>query len=253
MKAIYEIRCILTNKIYVGSTLNHLKREKDHFNNLKKNKHHNKKLQNAYNKYGSEYFKFTIIEEVSDDENLIEREQHYIDTLEPFFNICKIANSSLGLKRSQETKDKIRDANLGIKHPRWRNEIKSKAQGGDKHWTKKKKFSNESKLKMSESQKELYKNGYEHWTKKRAQKGESIVSDETKLKISNTIKELYKNGYSSPHKKRILQLNLDGSIVREWESITQAANELGFNRSAIANCLLKKTKTSSKYKWVYVE
>ena len=34
--------------------------------------------------------------------------------------------------------------------------------GGEKHWTKKKKFSEESKKKMSESQKKLYQNGYIH-------------------------------------------------------------------------------------------
>ena len=121
------------------------------------------------------------------------------------------------MKRTKGTRDKIRVANLGIKHPQWRNEIKSKAQGGENHWTKKKSF-----------------------------------SDEAKLKMSKTKKELYKNGYQSPVKKRIQQLNLDGSFVKEWDSATQVEKELGFNRKAIVQCLIKKSKKSNNYLWLYV-
>ena len=217
MKVIYTIICKETNKQYIGSALNHAKRKREHFYNLKNNKHPNKKLQNAYNKYGADCFDFKIIEVVEDEKKLIEREQHYINKLKSVYNICKVAGSSLGLKRTKGTRDKIRVANLGIKHPQWRNEIKSKAQGGENHWTKKKSF-----------------------------------SDEAKLKMSKTKKELYKNGYQSPVKKRIQQLNLDGSFVKEWDSATQVEKELGFNRKAIVQCLIKKSKKSNNYLWLYV-
>lgn len=62
MKVIYSIQCKITNKQYIGSALNHEKRKREHFYNLKNNKHPNKKLQNAYNKYRVDCFEFKIIE-----------------------------------------------------------------------------------------------------------------------------------------------------------------------------------------------
>lgn len=67
MKVIYSIQCKTTNKQYIGSALNHGKRKREHFYNLKNNKHPNKKLQNAYNKYGADCFEFKIIEVVNDE------------------------------------------------------------------------------------------------------------------------------------------------------------------------------------------
>jgi hypothetical protein len=60
----------------------------------------------------------------------------------------------------------MRKAHLGEKHPEWRNKIKSISQGGENHWTKKKKFSEEAKKRMSETHKKLYKNGYQNPNKK---------------------------------------------------------------------------------------
>jgi group I intron endonuclease len=214
MKVIYTILCEETNKQYIGSALNHAKRKREHFYNLKNNKHPNKKMQNAYNKYGVDCFEFKIIEIVNDETKLLEREQHYIDKLKPFYNICKVAGSSFGLKRTSGTRDKIRIANLGIKHPQWRNEIKSKAQGGEKHWTKKKRFSVESKKRMSE-----------------------------------THKQKYKDGYKSPLSIPIIQYDLGGKLIAEWENCERAAKALNINRMAINNCVNNKTKTSNNFIW----
>jgi hypothetical protein len=45
---------------------------------------------------------FEIVEIVENKENLIKREQYYIDSINPFFNICMIAGSSLGRKKPLE-------------------------------------------------------------------------------------------------------------------------------------------------------
>lgn len=49
------------NKNYVGSSSNLKKRIREHFSCLKKNTHPNKRLQNAYNKYGEIYFSYKIV------------------------------------------------------------------------------------------------------------------------------------------------------------------------------------------------
>lgn len=162
MKAIYGIINLITGHQYVGSAKNFYKRKRSHLTRLRANIHHSPYLQNSWNKYGEQNFKFILLEKIVEDNMLLIREQWWINNSHSEYNICKIAGSSIGVKRRQETKDKVRNANLGLKHPDWRNKIKSKAQGGENHWTKKKNFSEESKIKMSFAQKKLYESGYIH-------------------------------------------------------------------------------------------
>lgn len=62
---IYVIRCRCTSKVYVGSTVNFFSRYNSHWNLLRAGKHHSKKLQLAWNKYGEENFEFCLVEEVA--------------------------------------------------------------------------------------------------------------------------------------------------------------------------------------------
>lgn len=114
---IYKITCIPTGKIYIGSTINLRWRRKTHFGHLQHNKHRNPKLQAAWNKYGPDAFAFDIVELVLVPDLLTAREQYYLDTLKPFdkrgFNIGRVAESSLGQKRSLETRKNISDAQRG--------------------------------------------------------------------------------------------------------------------------------------------
>ena len=107
MHAIYKISSLLyPERFYIGSAVNFQKRRTDHLSRLDKNVHPNKKLQNHYNKYKD--LIISIVEEIEDSNLLVEREQFYIDKENPHFNLCKIAWSQLGMKRSEETKEKMR-------------------------------------------------------------------------------------------------------------------------------------------------
>lgn len=229
---IYQILNTKNGKFYIGSSKNLRKRCKTHFSNLRKNKHKNIILQQAFNKYGIEAFNFNIIEKVEDFNNLIIREQYYIDTLNPKYNINKIANSSLGVKRRFETIEKIRNANLGLKHSEERNRIKSIAQGGNNHWTKHKQFSEESKNKMSKSQKSLYKNGYISPRKGTSNLQESI------LKMIDKIS------------KPILQYDLNMNLIKEWKS-SKEASLYGYQAKGIINCCKLRTTKYKNYIWKY--
>ena len=50
----------------------------------------------------------------------------------------------------------------------------------------------------------------------------------------------------------IIAIDFDGTFIREWESATQVQKELGFNRKAIVQCLIKKSKKSNNFLWLYV-
>lgn len=83
---IYKIRNVLNNKCYVGSTCNFKKRVNQHLHNLRQNKHHSIKLQNAWNKYGESSFVFEIIEneKIDNIDDQYKTEQYYIESLNTY-------------------------------------------------------------------------------------------------------------------------------------------------------------------------
>lgn len=84
---IYMITNYVSNKRYIGSSINVGQRLWTHRSELRHNSHPNAHLQNAWNKYGEENFNYTILEKCT-PENRFEREQYYVDALKPEYNIC---------------------------------------------------------------------------------------------------------------------------------------------------------------------
>lgn len=109
---VYFIENINNNKIYIGSSTNVGKRLNKHLNLLRRGKHHSTILQNSWNKHGEDSFRFYLIEECK-KEDLLVREQHYIDSRKPEYNMCPIAGSQLGFRHSEETKRKISESLKG--------------------------------------------------------------------------------------------------------------------------------------------
>lgn len=113
---VYKILNLVNGDYYIGSSKNVEKRIICHFSKLRKNKHHSKKLQNSFNKYGHVNFSHQIIE-LCEAEILQQREQHYLDALfnEKCLNILKDAYSTrgenhpmFGRRHSEESRAKIK-------------------------------------------------------------------------------------------------------------------------------------------------
>lgn len=115
MQVIYSISNKITGKRYIGSAVNFRNRKNQHLHHLRAKTHHSRYLQNAWNRYGEENFIFLILEEVANVNDLINREQWYLDNTNCEYNMCRIAGSSLGIKRSEETKKRVGEAFLGKK------------------------------------------------------------------------------------------------------------------------------------------
>jgi group I intron endonuclease len=119
ISGIYKITNKITNNIYVGSAVNFKKRWSRHLKDLIALKHPNSHLQSSFNIHGEHNFMFEIIEYCEPiREILLLREQFYLDTIidwDKDYNKCKIAGSSIGIKRTDEFKKKISKANLGKK------------------------------------------------------------------------------------------------------------------------------------------
>jgi predicted GIY-YIG superfamily endonuclease len=100
---IYRIKNSINNKIYIGSTKNIEARWAKHKALLRHNKHQNAHLQNAWNKYGENAFIFEVIEECK-IKDLINREQFFIDNLNPEYNQTAIAGK---VEMTPERRDKL--------------------------------------------------------------------------------------------------------------------------------------------------
>jgi len=73
-------------------------------------------IARALLKYGYSNFSLEILEYCSPSKCL-EREQYYLEILKPEYNLLKTAGSGLGRKHTEETKDKMSDANKGENNP----------------------------------------------------------------------------------------------------------------------------------------
>lgn len=180
ISGIYRITCLSNGKHYIGSAQSIKARWASHKNNLKHNKHSNRHLQNAYNKFGAENFEFEVIELCNND-NLIEREQYWIDCIDASnpdvgMNNSPTATTTKGFRHSVNTinilkeKAKNRDHshlkiyteslrgkpahNKGKPGMRWTDDMKKRASEshiGQVAWNKGIKHKLETRIKTSET------------------------------------------------------------------------------------------------------
>lgn len=115
---VYLIKNRVNGKVYVGSSVNLQDRFRCHKRALNGGFHESRHLQSAWNKYGESAFSFEIVETVGCVDQLLAREQAWIDSLHACdealgYNICLIAGSPLGVRRTPETKAKLSASAMG--------------------------------------------------------------------------------------------------------------------------------------------
>jgi hypothetical protein len=116
---IYKIGRFGSTECYVGQSIDIQGRYRGHMNDLRRNQHPSKFMQHVYNKYGQDILYLEVLEQITDKkdkEELTSAEQKWIDLLNPKYNTAKVAGSCLGVKHSEETKEKHRQKMLGNKH-----------------------------------------------------------------------------------------------------------------------------------------
>lgn len=109
MLGIYAITHTPTGRRYIGQSVRIEIRFREHRKALQRNKHYNAKLQRAWNVYGGGEFQFSVVEECVAD-NLVEREQFYIDQ-GAWFNLSLYAEAPMrGKLHTTETRAKMSKA-----------------------------------------------------------------------------------------------------------------------------------------------
>lgn len=113
---IYLISNSASGKCYVGSTKNLHKRKIQHFSGLGRKDHKNRHLQNAWDKYGSAAFMFSVLI-ICEEKNLLMYEQiciDHFDTVKTGYNILPIAGRTVGRKPSSESIEKMARTKRGV-------------------------------------------------------------------------------------------------------------------------------------------
>jgi len=230
---IYLITNLINNKVYIGSSVRIQRRWIEHRFDLKHQKHQNRHLQRAWNKYGKENFAFEIIE-LCDKSELSSRESYWADLFNAHnrdkgYNIRGVGENQFV---ADETKKKISAANTG------------------------KKRTDEQKACLSKINRERYASGWRpsaesvkrQADKRRGQKH----TEETKAYISKVLRGKNKN------RRAVTMMDMDGNYLQEFGSMADAARFLGIMNKAFSYSSLNlatqgKRKQAYGYKCKYSE
>ena len=221
---------------YVGSAKNLRIRLKGHYLGTRSNLI----LQKAISKYGISQFYFVVLE-YCEIEDLIKREQYYIDQLNPIYNILKVAGSSLGYRHTEEYKELF----SGEKHPFFgkthtestKNQIRESMLGSTRSEEVKKKISDSLKSKdLSGTNNPFF--GKTH-------------TDETLKKMSEANSGTKHYNWNKPahNVKSVSLYDLEDNLIKNFKSKSELADYLGITRRTVSNYL--KSGKVFKDKWVF--
>lgn len=268
---IYKICCLRNGKYYIGSAKNIRKRWLRHLNDLKNNKHINTYLQRAYNKYGESDFTLEIIEYCS-EENLLIREQYYLDILKPYVDNFNIGDSAIGgdnisnHPNHDEIVSKI-SAGLYRRYEKETAEEKLKRilnKCGNKNPNYGKKWNDKQRERMSKQRKGLssgrkgktfediygeeksieLKEGLSKNMKERVGEKNPFYGKKHTEKNLIFYSESQKNKPTKGHISKLKPFYIDDKI---YFTLNQAAQELGINYLTIRNRIISKKFKNYQY------
>lgn len=190
----------INGKTYIGSSVNLSVRLHKYYSVKHLNKYKTP-LHNALLKYGFENFTLEILEYCEQGINPVTREQYYLDTLKPEYNVLEQAGSSLGFKHRDETLEFFKN-NRKVSEETRKN-LSLAATGRI--------LTESDRKKISEARKGIN------------------LSDETRTKLSSVATAL--RGVS------VVVQNLNTNEELEFTNLTEAGEYIGVSRTAVRKYL----------------
>jgi len=263
---IYMITNIINDKKYIGQSRNLWKRIREgHVGKLRTNLHYN--IQNAWNKYGEDNFKFEIIEECVNNSELKTREQYWMDYYKSYnkdvgYNIRGKADNNHGYLESEELK-----------------KIKSERMKGENNYMYGKTHTDEVKRIIAlNTMKKVYQldlsgnllNTFESSTEASNVLGLCAENIRASRQEVNATYSGYiwlgEEQYNSPNRddiiqrriiknngrrKAVYQIDLNNNIINEYKGVREAQRMTNiFN---IGSVVIGRLKTAGGFKWIYKE
>ena len=287
MKFIYKIVNMIDGKLYIGKTTQTIEeRFKEHLTEVTRYKHcqssgkdfgYESRLYKAMNKYGIENFRIELVEQVSCDADINEREKYWIK----FYNTLdsnigyNISPGGLGgplFKGHKHTKEAKEKFSLMQKDKHWYNNGKVEIMvlkgreipegfslgriykglsGKDNPMYGKhnlgRRLTTETKKKLSMSLKERAKNYKKIWVTN----GTIECQIDT---LTQTIPDGFWKGRKTTLKRNcraVEMFDMDGNFIKEFNSISSASRYSGTRVECIILCCQEKTKSAGGFKWKY--
>lgn len=156
---IYLITCRQNERRYVGSSSVIEARFYEHLAKALRQSHHSRLFQEDFNRFGADAFSYVVLEEVATRSDLKIREQHYIDTLHPEYNMSPFANrpTRQGKPVSDSARAKASESNKRVWRKLSEEERKKRAVNSTRHF-------------QSEDVKARSKEGFARWTEEQRPK-----------------------------------------------------------------------------------
>lgn len=246
MGYIYIIENIINNKKYIGQT-----KCQDIQTRWRQHRKIDKKslgtcLFNAYKKYGIENFKFKIICICFDsDTNYYEID--YIKKYNTIYpNGYNLQEGGNNRKHNQFTIELIREKQKGEKGNNYGKKLSLETRKKISENLKGIKNPNYNK-EMSIEQRNKIKNTIQNFTLEKRKEINEKISYSLKNKDNIKVKD-------NKLRKKVAQHDLNGQLIKIYNSISQASNEINIDRMTISRCCDDKYvnyKTAKGFIWKY--
>lgn len=251
ISGIYCIENIVNHKKYIGQSCNIFQRFRCHKCDLRKNKHSNIHLQAAWNKYGSENFKFYILVtcNIKDLDNL---EKQYISLYDTYKNGY---NRDLGGKReghkSKETINKLKKSRQNLS-----NEVRENMREAQfsipilqidfngniiNNWS----GSREASKKLKYNQSCIW-NCVNH--KRKTYKNYIWISKEEYFKDFSLDSYVPK---THPKPIKVIQLDQNNNVIKVWNSIREIKRIAKIDESGVIDCCKRRRNLCKGFQWFY--
>lgn len=275
VSVVYKITNEHNDKIYVGSSRNLYRRYRRYLIDGRPTSTSNSLIHRAMRKHGIANFSFEILEHVPDISDLIRREQHWIDTLQPFdpigYNVNPTAGSWQGQRHTDESRTKMSKAQSQRETTNEQLELLERIRplAAEK---------NRQELSEPVHQLDVGSCAIVATHPSMAIAAQNVGVWESSIVRACSGKQRTAGGYYwvkcsvydacgfVPQRKRrrlgkafylairpIYQLDAQGNHVRTWGSASEAQRALQIDRRHICSCLAGKAKTYGGYQWAYVE
>ena len=247
---IYKIINKVNQKVYVGSSIDIKSRIRNHKSDLRGNRHHCSHLQYAYNKYGESNFEAKVIERC-DREVLLERERYWMEYLGANdknygYNLSVISDTTK-FTYSEEHRQKLSDS--------WTEERKKEHSefAKQQHLSIKYIIFNQKNIRQYKvlTREQLLRQGFTASQLSKSLRSNrlkgSFIFTKSQFTGCQLLNKVIGNLHMEYQSNKTYLFNLQGVLVKEFDSIGECAKYLKVTDTAIRKSIKLQTKLNRLY------